>query len=181
VDDRPIRPRRIVTGFREDGTSYIARDEAVAEIVYPRDPWPVPTEIYRMWAADHAIELPTDGLVPALDGEPTADEAAEAIRRTGPSTPRREGLRVTLVNFKPWPAGTEPTLQDYGGLFQDTAMVVVQWVIQGELVYVLDDGSETVLRVGDCVIQNGAKHAYLNRTAEAAWLGVTVLPAAVSA
>ena len=49
-----------------------------------------------------------------------------------------------------------------------TDTVDIDVVISGEVDLELDDGSEVHLRPGDCVIQNGTRHAWRNRTSEPA-------------
>jgi uncharacterized cupin superfamily protein len=39
-------------------------------------------------------------------------------------------------------------------------------VVFGEVVLELDDGAEVSLKAGDCVIQNGTRHAWHNRSSE---------------
>jgi len=39
-------------------------------------------------------------------------------------------------------------------------------VLSGEIYLELDDGSEVLLKAGDCVIQNGTRHAWQNRSAK---------------
>jgi mannose-6-phosphate isomerase-like protein (cupin superfamily) len=39
-------------------------------------------------------------------------------------------------------------------------------VIRGELILELDDGKTVRLRPGDCVIQNGTRHRWINPTSE---------------
>ena len=39
-------------------------------------------------------------------------------------------------------------------------------VLFGEVVLELDDGVEAVLKPGDCVVQNGTRHAWHNRSTE---------------
>src|SRR5258707_470011 len=91
------RPRRIVTGLREDGVSYLARVEEVEEIDYalalPGGPHgergvePDPDAdrggFFRIWGADQLpIPLPSDGKAPVFDTKPGADETPEALRRS---------------------------------------------------------------------------------------------------
>jgi quercetin dioxygenase-like cupin family protein len=40
------------------------------------------------------------------------------------------------------------------------------YVVSGEVVLELDDGAERLLRAGDCIIQNGTRHAWRNRSDE---------------
>jgi mannose-6-phosphate isomerase-like protein (cupin superfamily) len=49
-------------------------------------------------------------------------------------------------------------------------------VVSGEVWLELDDGAEVQLRAGDCVVQNGTRHAWRNKSAEPcitafAWIG----------
>ena len=39
-------------------------------------------------------------------------------------------------------------------------------VVSGEVYLELDDGVEVLLQAGDCVIQNGTRHAWHNRSSE---------------
>ena len=55
----------------------------------------------------------------------------------------------------------------------------VDWdlVISGEVWLELDDGKEVLLRAGDCVIQNGTRHAWHNRSSEPCVLAVAIVGA----
>lgn len=50
-------------------------------------------------------------------------------------------------------------------------------VISGEVDLELDDGETVHLRAGDCVIQNGTRHAWRNRSDEPVVIFVTLLGA----
>ena len=58
-----------------------------------------------------------------------------------------------------------------------TDTVDIDVVISGEVDLELDDGSEVHLKAGDCVIQNGTRHAWRNRSDKPAVLFVTLLGA----
>jgi quercetin dioxygenase-like cupin family protein len=45
-----------------------------------------------------------------------------------------------------------------------TDTVDIDIVLSGEVWLELDDGAEVKLEAGDCVIQNGTRHAWHNRT-----------------
>jgi quercetin dioxygenase-like cupin family protein len=45
-----------------------------------------------------------------------------------------------------------------------TATVDFDMVLSGEVWLELDGGAERMLRAGDCVIQNGTRHAWHNRS-----------------
>lgn len=149
-------PKRIVTGLREDGVSYFARVEEVEEVdyasTYPRlaDNPNRFIEIYRMWAMDQMpIVLPVDGLTAPIDGNPGADETAEALRRSSPQ-PRTGGVRITLIKYLPGKSKNQRLH------WHDT--FDLQWLIAGELVTIMDDGSEVTMTAGDLVVQHGTRH-----------------------
>jgi quercetin dioxygenase-like cupin family protein len=56
---------------------------------------------------------------------------------------------------------------DHPGM-HTTDTVDLDLVISGEIWLELDDGEEVHLRTGDCVIQNGTRHAWHNRSSEPA-------------
>jgi len=49
--------------------------------------------------------------------------------------------------------------------------------ISGEVWLELDDGKEVLLRAGDCVIQQGTRHAWHNRSSEPCVLAVAIVGA----
>jgi quercetin dioxygenase-like cupin family protein len=51
-------------------------------------------------------------------------------------------------------------------------------VVSGEVWLELDDGEAVHLHAGECVVQNGTRHAWHNRSSEPAVLFVTLLGAA---
>ena len=58
-----------------------------------------------------------------------------------------------------------------------TDTVDIDVVISGEIDLELDDGETVHLSAGDCVIQNGTRHAWRNKSTEPAVLFVTLLGA----
>jgi mannose-6-phosphate isomerase-like protein (cupin superfamily) len=58
---------------------------------------------------------------------------------------------------------------DHPGM-HTTDTVDLDLVISGEVWLELDDGHEVHLRAGDCVIQNGTRHAWHNHSSEPAVL-----------
>jgi quercetin dioxygenase-like cupin family protein len=169
-DIMAAKPRRFVTGLNEDGASVFARIEEVDEVdysvAYPRiaaNP-DRGIEIYRMWAMDSLpIQLPFDGRTAPIDAQPTEDETADALRRSS-AQPRADGVRITLIKYPPG-ADKKPRMH-----WHDT--FDVQWLISGELVSIMDDGSEVVMRPGDVVLQYGTRHDWAVRSPEGAVLAL---------
>ena len=51
-------------------------------------------------------------------------------------------------------------------------------VLSGEVYLELDDGAELLLKTGDCVVQNGTRHAWHNRSSKPCVIAVTLIGAA---
>jgi quercetin dioxygenase-like cupin family protein len=66
--------------------------------------------------------------------------------------------------------------RDHPGM-HTTDTVDFDVVISGEVVLELDDGAEVLLKAGDCVIQNGTRHAWHNRSSNKCVIAVTLLGA----
>ena len=49
--------------------------------------------------------------------------------------------------------------------------------VSGEVYLELDDGSEVLLKAGDCVVQNGTRHAWRNRSSANCVTAVTLVGA----
>lgn len=50
-------------------------------------------------------------------------------------------------------------------------------IVSGEVYLELDNGAEVLLKAGDCVIQNGTRHAWRNRSSEKCVIAVTLVGA----
>jgi hypothetical protein len=150
--------RRVVTGHDGDGRSVIASDSTVE----PAEP--LGTRFTMLWAAGSPQHFPNDGSEPSL---------AEQIPPPG-------GVRTAIIEFPPQsatPVDPETQLAEMQKRFipnlaaQDperpgmhqTASLDFGLVLEGEIVMELDN-SETILRPGDFVVQNGTMHAWHNRT-----------------
>lgn len=81
--------------------------------------------------------------------------------RTGPvpTTAEVEEVRQKL------PGLLEVQELDHPGM-HTTDSVDFDVVVIGEVVLEMDDGVEALLKPGDCVVQNGTRHAWHNRSAE---------------
>jgi mannose-6-phosphate isomerase-like protein (cupin superfamily) len=162
----PADVRVVRTGHTADGVGHVVSDAEVG----PRaglaaDGW----QAYLLWGVDAMPQLPDDG-----------DHSFSA-----PTPPLGAARFVQLVVY---PAGTEQGAGDAEALagvqrpegdtegmhFTSTVDLVV--VLEGEVTLKLDS-EETVLRQGDFLVQNGTRHAWINRGQVPARLGVVVLGA----
>ena len=62
----------------------------------------------------------------------------------------------------------------------DACRISVLYVLSGAITLELDRGAAMVLRAGDTVIQNGARHRWLNNGTERAWIAAVVLGTGLS-
>lgn len=178
--------RRVVTGRNQQAKSVVLSDETVE---------PVTAALLgeggmcRLWGADGPVNL-------LQDGSPRVGEAW---------FPPAGGFRFALVVFgpeAPLPAdvdmnsavaelsrkfpGLVETLDPDNPVMHSSDTVDFNFVVSGEIWLELDDGTETLLRAGDCVIQSGTRHAWHNRSFEpctvvAALIGAHRVPATASA
>jgi quercetin dioxygenase-like cupin family protein len=129
-------PRRIVTGHDASGKSVVLSDA------------PTPKTLDVGTAAFHEVWI-TDGMpVPIAATEP------EPTERPVRTPPPQSGVTVRFTEMAP---GAESPMHR-------TETLDVGVVLEGETWLLLDDGSETRVRVGDTVVQRGTNHAWANRS-----------------
>jgi mannose-6-phosphate isomerase-like protein (cupin superfamily) len=160
--------RRVVTGRDGTGKSVFVADEHVEPIRLALMPG---LEFVRIWGDDETPTLPTDGATPpARTFFPPAGGYRFAFVTIPPeaSGPPPEDLDVQQaiadVN-EALPGMMEHMEPDNPGM-HTTDTVDLDLVLSGEMDLELDDGAEVHLRPGDCVVQNGTRHAWHNRTSE---------------
>ena len=129
-------PRRIVTGHDASGKSVVLSD----------GPVPKSLDIGTGWFHETWI---TEGM-PA----PIAADEPEPTDRPVRVPPPANGVGV---RFTETPPGSEVPLHR-------TETVDVGVVLEGETWLLLDDGSETLVRTGDAVVQRGTMHGWANRS-----------------
>jgi hypothetical protein len=66
--------------------------------------------------------------------------------------------------------------RDHPGMHR-TDTVDFDVVVSGEVYLELDDGAEVCLKSGGCVIQNGTRHAWHNRSSEKCVIAVAIVGA----
>jgi mannose-6-phosphate isomerase-like protein (cupin superfamily) len=174
--------RRIITGETEDGRGVFTHVEEVEPLMLGRSRW------YGVWGWDQPPTFPyhvTEPYVP----------------RSAFPAPEGGGLRITVVEF-PAGAGVADGADSADGVALDMSSVEVWqrllaaqphghvldaatgmhstdsidigFVLSGELCVEQDD-EEIALRPGDVYVQNGAKHAWRNRTSEPAMVAFLLM------
>jgi mannose-6-phosphate isomerase-like protein (cupin superfamily) len=166
----------VVTGQNKSGRSVIVRNSPAAGVSLELLPG---YEFFRLWGSDSVVSLPSDG--------------------TPPSFPRyfppKHGFRFGFFTIPPDSATTNDQLaspaafaevqQKLPGLIDvmeadhpgmhTTDTVDYDVIVSGEVYLELDDGAEVLLKAGDCVVQNGTRHAWHNRSTEMCLIAVTLV------
>jgi quercetin dioxygenase-like cupin family protein len=142
--------RRVVTGFDENGTEVFVSDAKLDE--FPN----TNCMLTSLWRTDDAAQLQIPPVAPVDDtpGFPAAG-AAWAMSWTVParSIGGQEGDQGAVTQ-----AGELPS----GGAHA-TASIDINVVLEGSIIFQLEDGSETLLQQGDSIVVNGVKHTWHNR------------------
>jgi mannose-6-phosphate isomerase-like protein (cupin superfamily) len=170
--------RLVVTGQAADGKSVFVSDTAVEPITLSLLPG---AEFYRLWGSDESPRLPTDGTRPPQPAYfPPAGGYRFGFFTLGPdsvSLPEDLDIGAALAELSDkLPGLIEVTEPDHPGM-HTTDTMDVDLVFSGEVWLELDDGAEVHLQRGDCVIQNGTRHAWRNRSSEPCVLFVALLGA----
>ncbi len=130
-------PRRIVTGHDASGKSVVLSDG------------PNPKMLDIGSAAFHEVWITDQTPAPIAASEPS-----EPTDRPVRTPPPPNGVTVRFTEMAP---GAEAPMHR-------TESVDVGVVLEGETWLLLDDGSETLVRTGDAVVQRGTNHAWANRS-----------------
>jgi mannose-6-phosphate isomerase-like protein (cupin superfamily) len=154
------------------------RDAAVEPITLASLPG---FEFHRLRGADSTAKLPSDGTesVPSRYFPPSqgfrfgfftippdtrkAEEEIDLIAAFGELQQKLPGMAEVL---EPGTPGMHTT---------DTVDFDV--VVSGECWLELDDGAEVLVKAGDCVVQNGTRHAWRNRSSEPCVIAVALVGA----
>jgi mannose-6-phosphate isomerase-like protein (cupin superfamily) len=170
--------RCIVTGQTDSGKSVFVSDTPVKPVTLALFPG---YEFHRLWGSDAAPELPTDGtqLVPPRYF-PSIQGFRFAFFTIPPDTTTRIDRLKTASAIEEiqqkLPGMLDVLERDHPGM-HTTDTVDFDVVVSGEVVLELDEGAEVLLKAGDCVIQNGTRHAWHNRSSANCIIAVTLLGA----
>lgn len=170
--------RCVVTGQTESGKAVLVRDAPVEPITLSLLPG---FEFHRLWGSESVPKLPSDGTPPPhpryfppksgfrfglFTVPPQAQEAAE---------PADLGPAFAELQQK-LPGLAEVLELDNPGM-HTTDTVDFDVILSGEVCLELDDGAEVLLKAGDCVVQNGTRHAWRNRSSQNCVIAVTLVGA----
>jgi mannose-6-phosphate isomerase-like protein (cupin superfamily) len=168
----------VVTGHNEFGKSVIVRNTPVKSVSLALLPG---YEFHRIWGSDSIPELPSDGTPPP---QPRYFPPKNGFRFGFFTIPPETRTSVDQIGHA---AALEEIQQKLPGMIDvlelehpgmhTTDTVDFDVIVSGEVCLELDDGAEVVLKAGDCVIQNGTRHAWHNRSSEKCVIAVTLVGA----
>ncbi len=173
--------RCIVTGQDSSGKSVIMRNGPVEPVTLALLPG---YEFHRLWGSDSVPELPSDGTPPPHPRYfPPKNGFRFGFFTLPPDAQTNVGQIVTAAAIEELQRklpGMMEVLEvdhpDHPGM-HTTDTVDFDVVVSGEVYLELDDGAEVLLKTGDCVIQNGTRDAWHNRSAEKCVIAVTLIGA----
>jgi mannose-6-phosphate isomerase-like protein (cupin superfamily) len=168
----------VVTGQDRSGKSLIMRNTPVAPVCLALFPG---YEFHRVWGSDSVPQLPSDGTPPQqLRYFPPKNGFRFGFFTIPPDTTTRvEQLNTASaleeIQLK-LPGLIDVLERDHPGM-HTTDTVDFDVIVSGEVVLELDDGAEVLLKAGDCVIQNGTRHAWHNRSSQNCVISVAIVGA----
>ena len=170
--------RRVVTGMTPAGKSVFVSDGEVPPITLAMMPG---GDQYRIWGADETVQLPLDGSPPrAVDFFPGAEGfrfGFFTVPPAGVAPPSDLDMDAALAEAnEKLPGALEFMEADNPGM-HTTNTVDFILVLSGEISLELDDGQTVQLRTGDCVVQNGTRHAWRNTTSAPCFMAYAVVGA----
>lgn len=173
-----MSPRRVMTGHDQDGKAIFLSDAEIPPLTLSLMPG---FETFEAWSEKGGRTVPFDDQVPGVPRYfPLEDEVVFRLINFPPEPASGTGITFTEEAAKEMqdkvPGLMEHLETDHPGM-HTTDSVDFGIVMKGEIVLELDDGAERSLRAGDCVIQNGTRHAWRNRSDELATMAFVLLGA----
>lgn len=156
---------RIVTGHRPDGETTVLFDSTATEILEVAG-WPG-AAVTELWSTDEVpVDLDrTDDRVRPMRHDPTPSGTLFRVVEIPPE----EGLSIdTDAAFAAMGSTNRPgaTNKAHHPSMHRTDSIDYIVVISGQMSMLMTDGTEALLTAGDCVIQQGTDHAWVNKGTE---------------
>jgi hypothetical protein len=173
-----MKVRRVVTGHDRSGKAVIASDSQVEGLT----PGLLPgSEFHRLWGANRAPSFPDDGSAPEQNPYfPPVGGFRFGMFTIPPdshSRPAVADLPAAVKELEAALPGLASHMEADAPGMHTTATIDFEVVLEGEVWLELDDGVVAHLRAGDCVVQNGTRHAWHNRGHVPARLAVFLIGA----
>ena len=168
----------VVTGHDKSGKSVIIRNTPVKPVCLSLLPG---YEFHRLWGSDSVPELPSDGTPPPHFFYFPPKNGFRFAFFTIPPNSTTNLVQIDIASAleeiqRELPGMMEVLEPDHPGV-HTTDTVDFDVIVSGEIYLELDDGVEVLLKAGDCVIQNGTRHAWRNRSSQNCVISVALVGA----
>jgi mannose-6-phosphate isomerase-like protein (cupin superfamily) len=173
-----MKIRCVVTGRNPSGKSVFANDSTMDPITLSSLPG---FEFHRIWGADAVPNLPSDGTPPPHPRYfPPAGGFRFAFFTVPPNSEKLAGptdLLAAFAELQQKLPGLAEVVEPMNPGMHTTDTVDFDVILSGEVYLELDDGAEVFLKAGDCVVQNGTRHAWHNRSSQNCVIAVALVGA----
>jgi len=173
-----MKIRCVVTGRDAAGKSVIAKDADIEPVTLSLL---TGFEFHRIWGGDAVPKLPSDGTPPTHPRYfPASGGFRFAFFTVPPNTqkfPENTDLAAALGEMQEKLPGLAEVMEPMNPGMHTTDTVDFDVVLSGEVYLELDDGAEVLLKAGDCVVQNGTRHAWRNRSSRNCVIAVAIVGA----
>lgn len=173
-----MRVRRVVTGHNHAGKAVVADDRQVDAITLGLLPG---SEFHRLWGADQAPSFPDAGAAaphttyfPPIGG---FRFGLFSVPPAGAGLPENLDVAAAARELEEKLPGLASYMEPDAPGMHTTPTIDFEVVLSGEVWLELDDGVEVHLKPGDCVVQNGTRHAWRNHGTDVARLAVFLIGA----
>ena len=172
--------RRVATGTTTDGRSVVAFDELLNPVTVSALPgysW------YKLWGFDEPPGDPADAVVSSGESHfPPAGGARFNVFTVPPASTARQPLTAEAQREldEKLPGRTPRMESDQAGMHRTQSVDLIM-VISGSISLELDDGAVVHLKAGDCLVQNGTRHAWRNNSDQPCTLAIVLLGTGPSA
>ncbi|MFC2035147.1 cupin domain-containing protein [Chloroflexota bacterium] len=164
--------RRVVTGLTKSGKSVFVSDGEPPCNIKPEG---LDSDNFEIWGTDGIPTIPVEGgdptvemssFIPALGGTRLRTLQFPGTKEIDRAT--KAGVDIAAVQKERWAKMPDiaAVLEKEHPLMHTTDTIDYGIVLSGEIWLELDDEAEVHLRQGDCVIQNGTRHAWRNKGPE---------------
>jgi quercetin dioxygenase-like cupin family protein len=170
--------RVVTTGHDGSGNAVFVSDTEVEPVTLDLMPG---AEFHRLWGSDRTAQLPDDGSVPdhTTYFPPIGGFRCGffAVPPEGQALPEGIDIPAALGRVEEQLPGMLQYMEPDAPGMHTTPTVDFEVVLEGEVWLELDDGKEAHLKPGDCVVQNGTRHAWRNHGTETARMAVFIVGA----
>ncbi|PYT94883.1 MAG: cupin domain-containing protein [Acidobacteria bacterium] len=173
-----MKIRCVVTGRDPVGKSVVAKDAAIEPVTLSLLPG---FEFHRIWGGDAVPKLPSDGTPPAHPRYFPPPSGFRFVFFTVPPNshklPENTDLAEAFGELHEKLPGLAEVMEPMNPGMHTTETVDFDVILSGEVYLELDDGVETLLKAGDCVVQNGTRHGWHNRSSQNCVVAVAIVGA----